>query len=183
MELKGSSSLSACPNQPIILWNLQCTVHILLGCFSCFRLVGRSGVLGYVSTKFACDFLAILWKRLFPVLKWKCPCALSYGTPTGPHRALDLIPIQHLWDEWEHWLWAGPYHTASVPSPCTPVAEWEQSPAARLQNQIGSLPKGERRHLEQQHSAHNLKYEQSCIGCNAYWDSCYVWVSSASSLN
>ncbi len=56
----------------------------------------------------------------------------------------DLNPIQHLWDKLERQLRARPYHSTSVLDLTNAlVAEWEQIPAARLQNLVDSLkPEG-----------------------------------------
>lgn len=48
-------------------------------------------------------------------------------------RSLHLNPIKHLLDELNHRLWAGPYHSTSVPDLTNaPVAEREQIRAASL---------------------------------------------------
>ena len=56
---------------------------------------------------------------------------------TLPAESPDLNPIQHLWDELEQQL---SYHSTSVLDLAYAfVAEWEQIPAARIQNLVESV--------------------------------------------
>lgn len=58
---------------------------------------------------------------------------------TGLHNGPDLNHIQHLWDE----LHARPYHRTSMSGLTNAlVAEWQQIPAAMLQNLVESFSRG-----------------------------------------
>ena len=103
-----------------------------------FNYITEDSVLPTLWRQFCFSMTMPPWTKQGPYRNGRGRC----GKLDWPAQSPELNPIEHLWDELEPRLRAGPNRPTSLPDLTNAlVAEWKQVPAAMFQHLVESLPR------------------------------------------